>query len=92
MTNHETIRIQCLQHHNCKTSTITTPYHWSLVPQNFRNIALTDLITSRSNYEQSTIQHIITQQRSIDDTYEQIIEQPHNTNFLSQNNHLFSPR
>ena len=63
----------------------------SLVPRNFRNIALTDLITSRSNYPQSPIQHIITQQPSIEDTYEQSIEQPHTTNFRSQNNHLFSP-
>ena len=33
----------------------------SLVPQNFRNIALTNLITSRYKYPQSPIQHIITQ-------------------------------
>ena len=33
----------------------------SLVPRNFRNIALTNLITSRSNYPQSPIQHIIIQ-------------------------------
>ena len=35
----------------------------SLVLRTFRNIALTDLITSRSNYPQSPIQHIITQHR-----------------------------
>ena len=64
----------------------------SLVPQNFGYIALTDLIISRSNYPESPIQHIITQQPSIEDTYEQIIGQPHTTNFHSQNNHLFSPR
>ena len=29
----------------------------SLVPRNFRNIALTELITLRSNYPQSSIQH-----------------------------------
>ena len=55
----------------------------TMVPQNFRNIALTNLITSRSNYQQSPIQHKITQQSSIEDTYEQIIEQPHTTNFRS---------
>ena len=27
-----------------------------------------------------------------DNTYEQIIEQPHTTAFQSQNNHFFSPR
>ena len=64
----------------------------SLVPRNFRNIALTDLITSRSNYPQSPIQHILIQQPNIEDTYEQIIEQPHTTNFRSQDSHLFSPR
>ena len=64
----------------------------SLVPRNFRNIALTDLITSRSNYPQSPNQHIITQQPSIEDRFEQIIEQPHTTNFRSQNHHLFEPR
>ena len=64
----------------------------SLVPRNFRNIAQTDLITSRSNYPRSPIQHITTQQPNIEDTYEPIIEQPHTTNFRSQNNHLFSPR
>ena len=64
----------------------------SLVPRIFRSIALTDLITSRSNYPQSQIQQIITQQPSIEDTYEKIIEKPHTTNFCSQNNHLFSPR
>ena len=64
----------------------------SLVPRNFRNIALTDLISSRPNNPQSPIQHIITQQPNIEDTYEQIIEKTHTTNFRSQNNHLFSPR
>ena len=64
----------------------------SVVPRNFRKIVLTKLISSRLNYPQSPIQHLITQQSNIDDTYEQIIEQPHTTNFGSQNNHLFSPR
>ena len=64
----------------------------SLVPRNFRIIALTDLITSRSNYPHSPIQHIINQQPSIEDTNEQITEQPHTTNFRFQKNYLFSPR
>ena len=34
----------------------------SLVPRNFRSIVLTDLINSRSNYPQSTIQHNSTTQ------------------------------
>ena len=44
-------------------------YHpLSLVPRNFRNIALTDLISSRPNYPQSPIHHIINQQTNIEDT------------------------
>ena len=64
----------------------------SSVKQNFRNLVLTDLITLSSNYPQSPVQDILTQQPSIEDTYEQNIEQPHTTNFRSQNNHLFRPR
>ena len=48
----------------------------SLVPRNFRNLAITNNPNSRPN----------------DNTYEQIIEQPHTTTFQSQNNHFFSPR
>ena len=81
--------------YNAHSTTITNLNHnhpLSLVPRNFRNIALSDLITSRSNYPQSPIQHIITQEPNIDDTYEQTIAQPHTTKFRSQNNHLFSTR
>ena len=42
----------------------------SLVQRNLGNIALTDLISSRPYYPQSPTQHIITQQSSIDNTYE----------------------
>ena len=75
-------QLQNLNHNN----------HLSLVPRMFRNIAITDLITSRSNYPQSPIQHKIAQQPNSEDTCEQIIEQPHTTNFRSQNNYFFSPR
>ena len=64
----------------------------SLVLRNFRNIALTGLMSSRPNYPQSPIQHLITQQSNIEDTYEQIVEQLYTTKFRSQNNHLFSLR
>ena len=50
----------------------------SLVPQNFRNLALVNFANLRPNHIQSPIQHMITQQSQNDDTYEQIIEQPHN--------------
>ena len=58
----------------------------SLVPRNFRNLALFYITNSRPNYIQSPIHHIVTQQSQSDDTCEQIIEQPHITNFQSQNN------
>ena len=63
----------------------------SLVPRNFRNLALVNIANSRPNHIQSAIQHIVTQHSENDDTYEQIIEQPHTTKFQSQNNHFFSP-
>ena len=75
-----------------KLQNLNHNHHLSLVPRNFRHIALADLISSRSNYPQSPIQHMITQQPHIDDTYKQIIEQLHTAKFRSQNNHLFSPR
>ena len=63
-----------------------------LVSQIFRNLAITNPPNSRPSHIQSAIQHIVTQHPTIDDTYEQIIEQPHTTTFQSQNNHFFSPR
>ena len=64
----------------------------SLVPRNFRNLATTSNPNSRPNTAQSPIQHIMTHHAQNDNTYEQIIEQPHTTTFQSQNNHFFSPR
>ena len=89
MTNHETEQIQRLQHHNCKTSTITTPIisitkfqkHRPNRPHNFDSKLPTKLNSTHNNPT-----------TNMDDTYEQIIEQPHTNSFRSQNNHLFSPR
>ena len=64
----------------------------SLVPRNFRNLAITNNPNSRPNIPQSPIQHIMTHHSQHDNTYEQIIEQPHTTTFQSQNSHFFSPR
>ena len=64
----------------------------SLVPQNFRNLALVNIANSRPNHIQSPIQHIVTQQPQNDDTYELIIKQPHSIIFQSLNNHFLSPR
>ena len=61
----------------------------SLVPRNFRNLAITNNPNSRPNIPQSPIQHIMTHHSQDDNTYEQIIEQPHTTTFQSQNNHFF---
>ena len=38
------------------------------------------------------IQHIMTHHSQDENTYKQIIEQPHTTAFQSQNNNFFSPR
>ena len=64
----------------------------SLVPRNFRNLAITNNPNFRPNTAQSLIQHIMTHHSQNDNTYEQIIEQPLTTTFQSQNNHFFSPR
>ena len=64
----------------------------SLVSRNFRNLALTNPTNLRPSNIQIPIHHIVTQQSQNHDTCEQIIEQPHTTNFRSQNNNFFSPR
>ena len=61
----------------------------SLVPRNFRNLATTSNPNSRPNTSQSPIQHIMTHHSQNDNTYEQIIEQPHTTTFQSQNKYFF---
>ena len=63
----------------------------SLVPRNFRNLAITHYSNFTPNTTQSPIQHIMAHHPQDDTTYEQIIEQPHTTAFQSQNNHFFSP-
>ena len=61
----------------------------SLVPRNFRNLAITNNPNCRPNITQSPIQHIMTHHSQNDNTYEQIIEQPHTTTFQSQHSHFF---
>ena len=64
----------------------------SLVPRNYRKtLAITELTSHGHSYPQSPVSHIALQQSSIDETYEQTVEQLHTANFRSQNNHLFSP-
>ena len=67
-------------------------YPLSLDSRNFRNLAITNPPNLRPSQLQSPIQHIVTQHTQIDNTYKQIIEQPHTTTFQSQNNHFFSQR
>ena len=62
----------------------------SLVPRNFRNLAITNNPNSRPKTTQSPIQHIMTHHSQNDNTYEQIIEQPHTTTFQSQHNHFLA--
>ena len=88
------------EEHNNREVTPTAPqlpplpqnHSLSLVPRNFRNLALTNNPNSRPNITQSPIQHIMTHNSQNDNTYEQIIEQPHATTFRSQHNHFSSPR
>ena len=64
----------------------------SLVPRNFRNLAITNNPNFRPSTAQSPIQHITTNHSQNENTYEQIFEQPHTTTFQSQQNHFFNPR
>ena len=88
------------EEHNNVDTTPTAPqiptlpqnHPLSLVPRNFRNLAITNNPNFRPNTTQSPIQHIMTNHSQNDNTYEQNIEQPHTTTFQSQNNHFFSPR
>ena len=61
----------------------------SLVLRNFRNLAITNPPNLRPSHIQSPIQLIVTKHPTIDDTDEQIIQQPHTTIFQSQINHFF---
>ena len=93
-------KISTRQKHNNIEITPTAPqlpplpqnHSLSLVPSNFRNLAITNNPNSRPNITQSPIQHIMTHHSQNDNTYEQIIEQPNTTTFQSQHNHFFSPR
>ena len=86
---------------NNNTNTLPTSPHspnlhhnhpLSLVSRNLRNLAITNPPNLRPSHIQSPIQHIVTQHPQNDDTYKQLIEQPHTTTFQSQNSHFFSPR
>ena len=64
----------------------------SLIQRNYKNTAIAEHIFPSHSYPQSPVSHIVVHPPNIELTYEQIVEQPHTTNFRSQNNHLFSPR
>ena len=92
MTNHNTIQTH---HPHTNAPQLPSLHHnhpLSLIPRNFGNLALTNITSSRPNYIQSSIHNIVTQQSQSDDTYEQIIKQPHTANFQSQNNLFLSPQ
>ena len=63
-----------------------------LVPRNYRHTPITEHSSSSHSYPQSPVSHIVVHQPKKDVTYDQIVEQPHTTNFRSQNSHVFSPR
>ena len=57
----------------------------SLVPRNYRNtLAKTEHTSQGHSYPQSPVSHISLHQSTIDDTYKQIVEQPHTIKFRSQ--------
>ena len=56
----------------------------SLVPRNFRNLAITNNPNFRPHSIDIPIQHITTNHSQNDSTYKQIIEKPHTTTFQSQ--------
>ena len=62
----------------------------SLVPRNFRNLTITHNPNFRPTISQSPIQDIMTHHSLDENTYEQIIEQPHTTAFQSQNNNFLA--
>ena len=83
-----------LDHESFYQSNIERLLH--LNPDDCKNELLRLNITHNPNFRlntsQSPVQHIMTHQSQDDNTYEQIIEQPHTTAFQSQNNNFFSPR
>ena len=61
-----------------------------LLPRNYRSTAITEQISTIHRYPQSPVTHTIAQQPNLEEMYKQIIEQPHTTNFRSQNNHFLA--
>ena len=88
------------EEHNNADTTPTAPqipalpqnHPLSLIPRNFRNLAITNNTNLRPHSLHSPIQHIPTNHVQNDNTYEQFIEQLHTTTFQSQNNHFFRTR
>ena len=88
------------EEHNNADTTPTAPqiptlpqnHPLSKIPRNFRKLAIINNPNFRPKSTQSPVQHIMTHHSQNDNTYEQIIKQPHTINFQSQNNHFFSPR
>ena len=85
------------EHNNVNTAptapqipTLPQNHPLSLVPRNFRNLAITNNPSFRPSSTQSPIQHITTNHSQNDTTYEQFIEQPHTTTFQSQHNHFLA--
>ena len=77
------------EHNNVEITPLPHNHPLSLVPQHFRNLAITHNPNFRPTISQSPIQHIMTHHSQDENTYEQIIEQPHTTAFQSKNNNFF---
>ena len=78
MILHKTTKIQHLLRHKTRNN-----HPQSIVPRNYRKITVTEQISISHSYPQSSVIHIIAHQPNIEETYGQIIDQPHATNFRS---------
>ena len=74
------------------SQTLSNQHPLKIIPQNHRNaLTAAQHIHQNNNMQRNFISHIKFQTQSTNDTYKQIIENPHKK-FHSQNNQLFSPR
>ena len=79
--------------HSTFTSAQSIDKNSIIKPQNYRTtFSIASCIQQNKEPQRSSISHIAYQPQNTDETYEQIIEQPHTISFCSQNYHLFSPR
>ena len=63
----------------------------ALATRIYRNtLAVTEHTSQGHSYPESPVSHLVLHQSKIDDAYVQMVEQPHTSNFRSQNNHFLA--